>query len=224
MRGARLPLAFALALFGTLLVAPAASAADRDCGDFATQKAAQKFFRNHNPGADPHSLDADGDGVACESNPCPCSTNTQPDAGSGGKTGPTQVRQRARVVRVIDGDTVDVRRAGHKFRVRLIGVDTPEVYGGVECGGKKASRSLKRLLPRGARVLLLSDTTQDRRDRYGRQLRYVHRRGKDINRVQVRRGWAHVYVFNNNPFRRTAAYRKAQRAARTHDAGVWRMC
>jgi Excalibur calcium-binding domain len=50
-----------------------ARAADRDCGDFATQRKAQIFFLRHGgPRRDPHRLDADNDGVACEANPCPC--------------------------------------------------------------------------------------------------------------------------------------------------------
>ncbi len=39
---------------------------DRDCSDFDTQPEAQRFFDRHQPG-DPHNLDGDGDGVACES-------------------------------------------------------------------------------------------------------------------------------------------------------------
>lgn len=45
-----------------------ASTPDRDCDDFATQPAAQRFFRRHQPG-DPHRLDGNGDGKACESLP-----------------------------------------------------------------------------------------------------------------------------------------------------------
>lgn len=43
---------------------------DRDCSDFATQRAAQRFYkRNGGPSRDPHGLDSDRDGIACESNP-----------------------------------------------------------------------------------------------------------------------------------------------------------
>jgi endonuclease YncB( thermonuclease family) len=42
------------------------SVRDRDCSDFETHAAAQSFFERHQPG-DPHNLDGDGDGVACES-------------------------------------------------------------------------------------------------------------------------------------------------------------
>jgi len=40
----------------------------RDCGDFRTRAEAQRFFERHQPG-DPHRLDGDGDGEACESLP-----------------------------------------------------------------------------------------------------------------------------------------------------------
>ncbi|MCS4201579.1 thermonuclease family protein [Salinibacter ruber] len=44
------------------------SVEDRDCSDFDTQPGAQRFFERHQPG-DPHNLDGDGDGEACESLP-----------------------------------------------------------------------------------------------------------------------------------------------------------
>lgn len=50
-----------------------ASASDKDCSNFRTQRAAQFFFLKHGgPRFDPDRLDADDDGVACEDNPCPC--------------------------------------------------------------------------------------------------------------------------------------------------------
>lgn len=199
-----------------------ALAADKDCSDFATQKAAQEFYLANNPSADPHRLDSEGDGIACESNDCPCLYDTKTSGG-----GPATLRQRAKVIKVIDGDTVDVRlRSGKKKRVRMIGIDTPEVYGGVECGGRQASRSLKRMLPRGTRVRLVSDPTQDRKDRYGRILRYLvkAKSGRDVNRAQIWSGRAQVYVYNSNPFKRVNGYRKAQRQAKTHDRGIWDRC
>jgi len=50
-----------------------ASAGDKDCADFRSQRAAQLFFLRHGgPRYDPDRLDADNDGIACEDNPCPC--------------------------------------------------------------------------------------------------------------------------------------------------------
>lgn len=46
---------------------PALAFRDRDCSDFKTQKKAQKFFKkNGGPRKDPHRLDSDKDGIACE--------------------------------------------------------------------------------------------------------------------------------------------------------------
>jgi hypothetical protein len=56
-------------------VAPQAIAKDKDCSDFKSQKAAQRWFHKHNPKKDPSGLDADHDGHACEDNPCPCTNN-----------------------------------------------------------------------------------------------------------------------------------------------------
>lgn len=210
---------------GMLTVSGApASAADMDCGDFPSQKAAQIFFLDHGgPSSDPHRLDSEGDGIACESNPAPYYYGTSPSGGSAPQ--PRATKQSARIIKVTDGDTVKVRlKNGNRKDVRLVGIDTPEVYGGVECGGRAASRSLKRLLPRGTKVVLVSDPTQDTVDRYGRLLRYVMKSGKDVNRVQVERGKARVYVYNGNPFNRVSGYRKSQRRAKNAPRGIWRSC
>jgi hypothetical protein len=70
-----------------IVAAPTASAArhrDYDCADFATQAEAEEYLL---PG-DPYNLDADGDGIACEDLPCPCSYSP----GSGGE--PTETNHR----------------------------------------------------------------------------------------------------------------------------------
>ena len=65
--------ALALAILAIGSMPSVASAADRDCSDFSSQRAAQVFFLRHGgPRYDPHRLDGDDDGVACEDNPCPC--------------------------------------------------------------------------------------------------------------------------------------------------------
>jgi hypothetical protein len=63
----------ALLVTSVLLLPASASAADKDCADFKSQRAAQFFFLKHGgPQEDPDRLDGDNDGVACEDNPCPC--------------------------------------------------------------------------------------------------------------------------------------------------------
>jgi endonuclease YncB( thermonuclease family) len=214
-------------LLGGLIGVTTASpsyAADRDCSDFATQAAAQRFFLDQGgPQSDPHLLDGDGDGVACEDNPCPCSSQTG-GPGHGIADLPRVVRQPAKVVRVVDGDTVVVRLdQTHRLAdVRLVGIDTPEMSTG--CAGEAAKRVTGNILPRGTRVVLVSDPTQDLVDRYGRVLRYVMKHGADVNKRLVKRGYAAVYVYDHTPFQRTRAYRTAAAYARSHHSGLWAGC
>jgi endonuclease YncB( thermonuclease family) len=219
--------AFAILLLGLLstgLASPSTGrGADRDCGDFRTQGEAQRYFVSRGgPHSDPDRLDGDGDGIACDALPCPCLRGTP------GPAGGRPQRIAARVTHVVDGDTLDVRAFGARrehYSVRLIGIDTPEKYFGIECGARPASRAMHRRAPRGTRVVLITDPTQDTFDRYGRLLAYVQRRrdGRDLNRSQVRSGWASVYVYES-PFRRVASYRHAASRARAGDLGVWGRC
>jgi Excalibur calcium-binding domain len=58
--------AMATSLVLTLTAVPA-SAGDKDCSDFSSWRQAQNFYKNHGgPRYDPHRLDADHDGIACE--------------------------------------------------------------------------------------------------------------------------------------------------------------
>jgi endonuclease YncB( thermonuclease family) len=202
-----------------------AQAKDLDCADFASQGQAQAHFVSlGGPQADPDRLDGDGDGRACDTLPCPCGV-AQPQP----LVGPTPTaplhREHGRVLSVVDGDTVDVRLStGQQVRVRLLGIDTPEVYGGVQCGAREASAAMKQLLPRRARVSMVSDRSQDAVDRYGRILRYVAHRGHDVGRLLVRRGHARVYVYQHRRFERLGAYDRAERSARGHDRGLWGHC
>jgi endonuclease YncB( thermonuclease family) len=218
--GALLVLALAVVAGNT-----GASAADRDCSDFSSQAAAQRWFDKHGPG-DPANLDGDGDGVACEANPCPCIKPGGGHHGGGGGGGHHHGggrNEQARVVSVTDGDTVKVRQRGKTRDVRLIGIDTPEVYFGAECGGKQASKSMKHVLSPGDRVRLVRDPTQGNRDVYARLLRYVIRNGRDVGRKQIHRGWAKVFVFSR-PFQRVGSYRRQERKASKRDRGVWNRC
>jgi endonuclease YncB( thermonuclease family) len=65
--------------------------------------------------------------------------------------------------------------------VRLVQIDTPEVYFGTECYGPQASAITKRLLPPGAPVSLTAEPATDQVDQYGRLLRYVIRARDGLN-------------------------------------------
>src|SRR4051794_37603279 len=95
----------------------------------------------------------------------------------------------ATVARVIDGDTVDVQfDDGSRERVRLIGIDTPEVVAPrkpVHCFGREASAYAHTLLD-GQAVTVEADRSQGTRDRYGRLLGYLRLPdGRDFGEVMI---------------------------------------
>lgn len=215
VRGHQLLTATAVAV-GVFLGAPpgGVGARDRNCDDFRNQASAQEWLDSHAPG-DPAGLDADGNGIACESLPCPCSTGEGPT--------PSGPRATARLIEVTDGDTLAVKFKGRREDVRLIGIDTPEIYGGEECGAAQASASMRRLVHPGDRVALVRDRSQANRDHYGRLLRYVERGGRDLGRRQIRKGLAKVYVVGT-PFARTNIYNATSEKAEIGGRGVWSLC
>ncbi len=134
-------------------------------------------------------------------------------------------RTRAVVLRVTDGDTLKVRLSnGREESVRILGIDTPEVYPEVDCGGPEATAAMARLAPEGSKVVLVSDPTQGNRDRYDRLLRYVTRSGDDVGLAQITSGHARVYVFRDDPFERSRSYERAEGRAETDRRGSWATC
>ena len=126
-------------------------------------------------------------------------------------------RTSARVTKHTDGDTLWLSGIG---KVRLIGVDTPEVYGQVECYGRQASAFVARLLPIGSAVSFRLGV--DPRDRYGRALAYVYLRdGRMLNMVLVRRGYAQPLTIPPND-ELAPRFVAAARGARRRGAGLWR--
>jgi micrococcal nuclease len=129
----------------------------------------------------------------------------------------------ARVTRVIDGDTIEVRITERSEDVRLIGVDTPETLKPgtpVQCFGPRASRFAKELLE-GQRVRLVLGV--ERRDDYGRLLAYVHLRGRFVNAVLVRRGLAHSLTIPPND-RFAPFFRRLELRAARAGRGLWGAC
>jgi micrococcal nuclease len=129
----------------------------------------------------------------------------------------------AKVTRVVDGDTLEVRLDGRSEKVRLIGVDTPEsVRPGtpVECYAKAASAETRRLVG-GRRVTLRFDV--ERRDRYGRLLAYVYRDGLFVNAALVQRGYARTLTIPPN-VEHAGELARLARTARHEGRGLWHAC
>ncbi len=138
-------------------------------------------------------------------------------------TGAEADRARAEVLRVVDGDTIEVELAGRSEDVRYIGVDTPEtVKPGtpVECFGKQASE-FNRELVEGERVALVFD--RELRDRYDRLLAYVYVGGTFVNAELVRGGYARTLeIAPNNA--KAAPLERLESAASVAGRGLWGAC
>jgi micrococcal nuclease len=124
------------------------------------------------------------------------------------------------VSRVVDGDTVHVQIGTRDERVRLIGIDTPEIG---QCDAARAT-ALARRFAEGRTVILVGDPTQATRDRYGRLLAYVIVAGRgDLGLRELLHGYARVYIYDR-PFARLPAYRRAARIGRTRPGSIVRSC
>lgn len=122
----------------------------------------------------------------------------------------------ARVTRHTDGDTLWLSGIG---KVRLIGVDTPEVFGQTECFGHEASAFVERTVPLGSRVRYRLGVEE--RDRYGRALAYVWiDDGRLLNRLLVTRGYAQPMTVPPN-VEYEDLFVHAARRARGAGRGLW---
>ena len=127
----------------------------------------------------------------------------------------------ATCTRVVDGDTIVCDAGGGAFKVRLIGVDTPETVHpekAVEALGPEASAYTKAALT-GQTVFLEYDV--ERADRYGRDLCYVWLPdGTLFNDQLVREGFASVATFPPN-VKYVERFTESARLARERGAGLY---
>ena len=133
----------------------------------------------------------------------------------------TPAGTRARVVSVVDGDTIWVEIDGEPFRVRYIGIDAPETG---ESGGPRewmsgeATETNRRLVD-GRRVTLAKDVSET--DRYGRLLRYVYLAdGTFVNAELVRLGYATSVTFPPDVSEQPLL-QEMERQAREARRGLW---
>ena len=135
------------------------------------------------------------------------------------------------VKRVVDGDTLLLK---NDQRVRLIGVDTPEVHISeklyrdaerthrdietIRKSGKRASDFVKSLVKPGDRIKLEYDWQKV--DKYGRILAYVYLEdGRFLNAEIIKQGYGNAYT--RFPFKYVDEFRRYEREARENKKGLW---
>jgi micrococcal nuclease len=116
---------------------------------------------------------------------------------------------------VVDGDTIDVRIDGVDYRLRYIGIDSPE-------NGQPWSQQATDYdaqLVAGQTVYLQTDVSNT--DSYGRLLRYVYLPdGRMVNELLVAAGFAYASVYPPN-VKYQARFASAERSAQQSGLGLW---
>jgi micrococcal nuclease len=142
----------------------------------------------------------------------------------------------AKVLKVVDGDTLKVRYKGIEESVRLIGIDAPESRPNkkarndaqrsgedlktITAMGKEATSYAKSLVKPGDTVKMEFDV--QKRDKYGRLLAYVYlSNGKMLNEETVKAGYANLMTVPPN-VKYQGRVLKAYREARESREGLWR--
>ncbi len=132
-----------------------------------------------------------------------------------------------KIEKINDGDTFEVFLNGKRERVRLLGINTPEVEGPYrhqECFGPEASRRGKQLLT-NQKVYLIKDPNVPDRGRYGRLLRYAVREdGLFYNAEMIWEGYAFEYSPKNQHFGYENLFKQLETQARNKKRGLWGKC
>lgn len=156
--------------------------------------------------------DARSDRAVDKSTPIPESPEKQHTAETS-KTipeSPQKQRETGSVVSVPDGDSITIKTAVGEHKLRLAGIDAPELH---QAFGPEAKEYLRSLAPRGTQVS--AEITET--DKYGRRVAFVRVGNLDLNYAMVTNGlaWSHV------KFDRDHRFLKPARAAREARRGLW---
>ena len=126
-------------------------------------------------------------------------------------TDSTSQDQQALVIRVIDGDTIELEDG---CRVRYLGIDTPEV--GEDYSTEATTRN-KELVEN--KVVELQRGKRDK-DEYDRLLRYVYVDGIFVNAELVAQGYAKAYIFDPDE-RYSQVLVQLEQYAKMRERGLW---
>ena len=145
-------------------------------------------------------------------------------------------RSKAEIVKIVDGDTFEIRYQGKIEKVRLIGIDTPEAHANAKAEkdaarpgadikvivkqGNEAKNFVKQFAPEGTQVQVEMDVNE--RDKYGRLLSYLYfEDGRMINEEIVKAGYANLMTYPPN-VKYKDRFLSAYRFARENKKGLWK--
>jgi len=136
----------------------------------------------------------------------------------GAATHPAVTQERYEVVRIIDGDTIEIRQDNKTQSVRLLGVDAPERG---QCYFEESSLFLSELLKERT-VTLQEDPLNDNNDEYGRLLRYVYINDNLVNETLIKIGMTRYLDFF--PIIFDTQFAVLEHNAKENELGLWSEC
>ena len=152
----------------------------------------------------------------------PSSATEARGTGSATTHTPSESGQVVRVVGVSDGDSLRVSVDGVTERLRIIGIDAPELRGN-ECYAQQSASKMQSLV-QSKDVRIIADPTQADRDVYDRLLRHVFTLdGVDVGRTMIDAGLAEEYTYDR-AYASQSQFRAAQAVAREAGIGIWGEC
>ena len=116
-----------------------------------------------------------------------------------------------KVIRVSDGDTILIQSGSQKIRVRMYGIDAPELK---QKYGEESKKYLeKRIIDKNVDIKVINQ------DQYGRKVGKVFYKNKDINLEMLETGNAWFYEYHA---KHEKDYRKAFKNAKEQKLGLWK--
>ncbi|MFS7384582.1 thermonuclease family protein [Rahnella inusitata] len=116
-----------------------------------------------------------------------------------------------KVIRVLDGDTVDILKNNQIYRIRLSGIDAPEKQ---QPYGQRSRQNLSNLISQKTIYAV-----GNKQDRYGRLIATILYNKNDINSLQITSGLAWAYRYKGKAT--TPEYVNLEQSARDKAIGIW---
>jgi micrococcal nuclease len=128
-----------------------------------------------------------------------------------------------KVIKVVDGDTITASKDGINYKIRLLGINSPELSKGTtasQCYADEAKKEAQKYL-NGQNVILENDPSQGDKDKYDRLLRYVYVQGNtNFNKLMIQNGCAFEYTYNK-PYKYQKDFKQAELEAKNNKVGLW---
>lgn len=128
-----------------------------------------------------------------------------------------------KVVYIVDGDTIKILKNNEKQTLRLIGIDAPESnktrYWHAEEYGTGAKKHLSDLIFE-KNIFIEYDETQQKQDKYWRNLGYIILNWENINKKMIQDGYAREYTYNK-AYKYQKEFLQAQEDAKQNKKWIW---